>query len=129
MASLDDLLATVCAECPDVWAMTCACNGWCNKTGDTLPDPPERDTPHQHCPRCGLNQDPCRCTMGPQPGQVPVLGEGAAYLWAWLRDEARLTPEQVGTEQQRGSGYDLKRTQDELRSQLSNKGDRERGER
>lgn len=66
MASIDDLMATVCADCPNVWAYSCACYGWCSKTGMALPDPPERDAPHTHCPRCGLNQDPCLCTMHPK---------------------------------------------------------------
>jgi hypothetical protein len=43
MASIDDLMATVCADCPNVWAFSCACNGWCERTGENLPDPPERD--------------------------------------------------------------------------------------
>lgn len=67
MASIDDLMATICADCPNVWAYSCACNGWCVKTGESLPDPPERDEPHTHCPRCGLNQDPCLCTMHGPP--------------------------------------------------------------
>jgi hypothetical protein len=35
----DALMATICDECPRVWQWTCACNGWCARTGENLPEP------------------------------------------------------------------------------------------
>ncbi len=37
--TLEELVGTTCDECPNVWAHTCACNGWCMKTDAILPDP------------------------------------------------------------------------------------------
>ena len=37
--SIDQLMATICDECPRVWQYSCACNGWCVRTGAALPEP------------------------------------------------------------------------------------------
>ena len=43
MASIDDLMATICPDCPPVWQYSCACNGWCVRTGAILPDPQQAE--------------------------------------------------------------------------------------
>ena len=37
--TIDDLMGTICAECPRVWQYSCACYGWCMRTGAALPEP------------------------------------------------------------------------------------------
>lgn len=37
--TIDQLMATICADCPVVWQYSCACYGWCARTGAALPDP------------------------------------------------------------------------------------------